>query len=48
MNFDSISAGTKDGIEGAIANINFYPKPLTKNQISWNYLSLKNLNTPVI
>ena len=48
MNYDSISAGSKNGIEGGLANINFYPKPLTKNQISWQYLSLKNLTPPVI
>lgn len=48
MTFDTISAGTKKGIEGGLANVNFYPKPLTKNQISWNYLSLKNLTPPVI
>lgn len=48
MTFDTISAGTKNGIEGGLANVNFYPKPLTKNQISWNYLSLKNLTPPVI
>lgn len=48
MSFDTISAGSKNGIEGGLANVNFYPKPLTKNQISWNYLSLKNLTPPVI
>jgi hypothetical protein len=47
MSFDSISAGIKDGIEGGLANINFYPKPLTKNQISWNYHSFKNLTTVI-
>lgn len=46
---DNITVGTKDGLDGAICNVNYFIEPLTKSQITnaYNLLMMKNPPTLV-
>ena len=45
---DNIVIGSKNGLSGAICNINYSTIPLTKNQISNTYNLLMYKNPPTI
>jgi hypothetical protein len=46
---DNITVGTKDGLDGAICNVNYFIEPLTKSHITnaYNLLMMKNPPTLV-
>ena len=44
---DNITVGSKNGIRGAISNISYYTKPLTKAQIATNYNIFMTNNAPM-
>jgi hypothetical protein len=43
---DTIETGSKDGLSGAVCNVRYYIKPLSKSQIVNNYNLLANKNPP--
>jgi hypothetical protein len=45
---DYFVVGEKDGLDGALCSLVWFPYPLTQNQIKNYYNSLKGLNPPVI
>jgi len=46
MNYDSLTCGTKDGVNGMICNVVYYKHPLNKDQINVIYTSSKDKNPP--
>jgi hypothetical protein len=46
MNYDSLTCGTKDGVNGKICNVVYYKQPLNKDQINVIYTSSKDKNPP--
>jgi Concanavalin A-like lectin/glucanases superfamily len=44
---DTITVGSKDGIDGAICNVAYYNHPLSSSQIAFSYNTLMNANPPV-
>lgn len=45
---DNITVGTKDGLDGAICNVNYFIEPLTKSQITNAYNLLMMRNPPTL
>jgi hypothetical protein len=45
---DIITIGSKNGLDGAICNINYYTEPLTKTKIAIAYSILKMKNPPIL
>jgi hypothetical protein len=45
---DVITIGSKDGLDGAICNVNYYLEPLTKSQITIAYNLLMTKNPPTL
>jgi len=46
MKRDLIQSGTKNGVNGGICNVLYYPKPLSKITIDWLYNKYKDKKTP--
>ena len=44
---DTIKIGAADGLDGALANITYYPNVMTKTQIANEYTLLRNKKPPV-
>ena len=48
MSFDNIIVGEARGLQGAICNVTYYSKPLTKDDIVLNYKTLRDKKVPYI
>jgi len=46
MNYDSLTSGSKDGVDGKICNVVYYKHPLNKDQINIIYESSKDKYPP--
>jgi hypothetical protein len=45
---DVVTIGSRDGLDGAICNVNYYLEPLTKSQITIAYNLLMTKNPPTL
>ena len=48
MKYDSIIAGTRNGVSGGICNVTYFSYPMTRRQIQFLYNNFKGKNPPII
>ena len=48
MQYDNLTIGSQDGINGGICNLVYFKKPLTLINVYYIYNNLKNQNPPVV
>jgi hypothetical protein len=44
---DNVTSGSNDGIHGGIANVMYYPEPISRSKISMMYKYLSNKYEPI-
>jgi hypothetical protein len=47
MTMDNVTSGSNDGIHGGIANVMYYPEPISRSKISMMYKYLSNKYEPI-